>query len=359
MNSQVKFLDCYNNFISQLKIIFPQEDTILKLDSINELSNETKINMGQEFTNLISDKYIDMFLKCKIKIFSHKETDTKAISESLFGSNFCLKNLLNNQPEEVKKIIWGNLHKICLFAEIMKPEQNRDSNKVNLLCESLNVKIVETESTKPLPDTHERLKQMLGVEVNSKTNDMITDIVGSFEKVLGGSNANPIAGIMEVSNKISTKYAEQIKNGDIELDKLMESITTKVPGMDKLMKGMMDGPGKQAQKEKVIIDENFSTASVKIGELPKEKSDFKLADMLKMADQFGVIPGGKQTEIPNNIPHMGKIMELMSKLEKAETKEQAEELKQEMDKFMEKDLGIDINMLNNQITSATEKFNEK
>jgi hypothetical protein len=54
---------------------------------------------------------------------------------------------------------------------------------------------------------------------------MIDDIVESFEKVLTGqSSGNPLSGIMEISQKISVKYADKINKGDIELDKLMDEI---------------------------------------------------------------------------------------------------------------------------------------
>ena len=38
----------------------------------------------------------------------------------------------------------------------------------------------------------------------------------------------------------------------------MQAITSKVPGMDQMMGGMMGGSKEKVQKEKILIDENFS-----------------------------------------------------------------------------------------------------
>jgi hypothetical protein len=91
----------------------------------------------------------------------------------------------------------------------------------------------------------------------------------------------------------------------------------------------------------------------------EEKPSIKFGNVLKMADQFGVIPGGKQSDsgmpdlsalggIPGfgDIPNIGKVMEIMQKLEKTETKEETDALKQEMDLFLQKELGVDIEKLN-------------
>ena len=167
---------------------------------------------------------------------------------------------------------------------------------------------------------------------------------------------------MEISQKISVKYADKINKGEIELDKLMESISKKVPGMDQMMAGMMGGSGKKAApKEKIIIDENFSTANVQVGLNKEEESkSFDIGGILKMADKFGVIPGGKPGDESGDggIPGIGKVMELMQKLDKAETKEDAEALKQEMDAFLQKEMGVDVEKLNAQLDQVTQQMKD-
>jgi hypothetical protein len=386
-----KYLSNYNNFVEQLKIIFSGDETHQKLNELNNLPDEQKVVRGILFSEAVSDEHFSDFTKSKIKIFSHKSPDTQKISESLFGENFCLKNLLNNQPEEVKTIIWTNLHNILLVAELLKSEEDRNTTRISVLSNLLykntpealneNCEQSKTNFSNASSNAKNKLKDMLGVEVNDDTTGMIDDIVSSFEGILTGtSGGNPFAGIMEVSQKISVKYADKINKGEIELDKLMKSISSKVPGMESVlggMGGMMGGASgdKPKSKEKIIIDENFSTADIAVGMNKEEdKPGINFGNVLKMADQFGVIPGGKQSEssMPNlsalgdiagmagmagmggmgDMPNIGKIMEIMQKLEKTETKEDADALKQEMDSFLQKELGVDIEKLNKDLDSV-------
>jgi hypothetical protein len=89
-----------------------------------------------------------------------------------------------------------------------------------------------------------------------------------------------------------------------------------------------------------------------------------------MADQFGVLPGpGKKSdksdgesnnEFPNleGIPNLGKIMEIMQKLDKSSTPDDAENLKEEMSTFLKNDLGIDMNDFTQQIEEMSKKISD-
>ena len=359
-----QYLEVFNRFIEQLKVIFPSEETKKLLLEIEEFPDHVKITRGQIFCSTIRDENFDLFLKNKIKVFSHKSKDTQAISESLFGENLSLKNLLNNQPDEVKKIIWTNLHTLCMLSELLKPEELKDDDKVM----QLNRVLYNENEDVPNSDTKKKLQDMLGVNVNNETSSMIDDIVGSFEKVLTNqSGGNPLSGIMEISQNISVKYADKINKGEIELEKLMQAITSKVPGMDQMMGGMMGGSKEKVQKEKILIDENFSTANVEVGinQEPDSKG-MNISGILKMADQMGVIPGGKQSskesgmqDMMNGIPGIGKVMEMMQKLENTNTQEDAEALKLEMDTFLQTELGVDVDKLNEQLESSTKQFQDQ
>jgi len=376
---QDKYLSNYNNFVAQLKVIFSGDETQKTLNELACLSDEQKVVRGILFLDAITDEHFVDFTKGKIKVLSHKSPQTQKISESLFGQDFCLKNLLNNQPEEVKTIIWTNLHNVLLSAELLKSEQDRDMQRVSTLSKILyknepealadDCEQTQTKYSSASTNAKSKLKDMLGVEVNDETTGMIDDIVSSFESILtGSSSSNPFAGIMDVSQKISVKYADKINKGEIELDKLMKSISKKVPGMDSVLGGMMGGASgeKSKPKEKIIIDENFSTADIAVGMNKEEdKPGINIGNVLKMADQFGVIPGGKQSDsampdlsalggLPGmgDIPNLGKVMEIMQKLEKTETKEEADALKQEMDMFLQKELGVDVDKLNKDLESV-------
>lgn len=390
MLESTTFQECYDNFILQLKIIFTDAETNKILDDVKNMSNDDKLNRGKMFVELITLELFDDFIRSKIKIFSHKNENTKKISESLLDSKLCLKKLLNNQPDAVKKVIWLKLHIIYMSVELLKPVEEQNTAQLNALNKLVN-KVNKVESSDFVSPTNptNKLKNMLGVDVNEETTDMIDDIVSSFEKVLSGdATSNPFSGIMEISQKISVKYADKINNGDIELDKLMKSISQKVPGMESMLNGMMNdksegglgglggmmdgmmGGGNKKPKEKIIIDDNFSTADVQVGiNSTDDKKSINIGNVLKIADQFGVIPGGKQTgsddksgtdTFPDlsglglgDIPHLGKMMEMMGKLGKVETQEDTDALKLEMDTFLESELGLDVNKLNKELENMT------
>ena len=427
MLNTTTFQECYDNFILQLKIIFTDNETHKILDDIKSMSDEDKIIKGNMFVDSITPELFDDFIKSKIKIFSHKNVNTKKISESLLDSNLCIKNLLNNQPETVKKVIWLKLHILYMSIELLKPEAEQNSVRLKALNKLVNKAessdLINYEQNNPNNSNNSnnsnnpnnpknKLKDMLGVDVNDQTTSMIDDIVSSFEKVLSGNaNSNPLSGIMEISQKISVKYADKINNGEIELDKLMKSISQKVPGMESMLNGMMGDTSKSGDtnsdglssmmssmmsgmvggdatkpKEKIIMNDNFSTADVEVG-LTKvdDKKSINIGSVLKIADQFGVIPGGKQSNkvsesntssgfpdlsglgglsglgsLPGlgdlgdmgNIPHLGKMMEMMNKLGKTETQEDADALKREMDTFLESELGLDVNKLNMELENV-------
>jgi len=273
-----------------------------------------------------------------------------------------------------------------IVSELQKPIDLQQVDRIKSL--SLNLSTSSSNDN----DNKQKIYDILSVDVNKDTTDMIDDIVKSFEDILTKPNANPLNSVMEISKSISLKYADKINKGDIELNKLMGSIMKKVPGMEKMMGNMGDinkmmegvmGSGKTEKKEKVIIDENYSTAVVKVPELKDDSSNLKLGNVLKMADQFGVIPGGKTDPKSNGLgsilsslgnsgggfdellkglskenggsgeidpgvsSQLNKMVGMLNKLQNVNTKEEASEMKAEMDTFLEKDLGINVKDLSN------------
>lgn len=376
------FLDYYNSFIKQLKIIFPDANVTEILTQVENENDDSKKARGLYFAGLIDEENFDLFLKSKIKIFSHKNELNKQLSESLFNENLSLKSMLNNQPDDIKKIIWSYLHNLYLHSNI------NDNDKINRLNEMLEDKN---------KDVKDKLHDIFGNDINSQTTNMIDDIVNSFEQILNNSKGNPLSGILNISQQISSKYADKINSGEIELNKLMGSITktmpnmptngempdiTNIPGMEGLgdmMKNMMGSMGpmmgsmnpnqEKKSEEKVIIDENFSTASVDVGKLEENKGGMKIGSMLKMADGLGVIPGGKKNknndsdglgslmsnlmnnnnmsnninedDINNLMPQFGKVMNVLQKLD-GNGEADMDKLKEEMDALLQNDFGINM-----------------
>ena len=394
-----KYVNNFNEFVNQLKIIFINNDIQQILNDVLQLSNEDKINNGRTFIELINDNFFDDFVKAKLKIFSHKSNDTLQLSESLFGPKLCIKYILNNQSEEIKKLIWTNLYNLYISCESIKPIEERDTIKIKSIMSLVN--------NKP-NNVRKKIQDVLGTDINNHTTDMVNDIVSSFENIMNTNpGSNPLADIMGLSQKISVKYANKLNNGDIEIDKLLKCMTNKIPGMENMMSGEggdimnnimssmgdnndmlgglmgnMMGGNNEASKEKIIIDDNFSTSSVNVGPTDENKKNINFGNILKMADQFGVLPGGKQTntteklnsinentlpdlssfnldELCNN-PQLSKIMGMMNKLNSVNTPEEIEQLKNEVDTFLQNDMGVDIDKINAFLpsTNAPAKLNQ-
>ena len=366
-----RFLVNYDNFIDQLKIIFTSDETQVVLNNLLGLSNENKIEHGINYANSFDDTNFDYFVKNKIKVFSHKSPDTQKISESLFGSELCLKNLLNNQPDDVKEVIWVNLHTLLLMSELLKETHSEERIKIlsDVITKERGLPTEQNNTQEEKPDVTSRgkqtLKDMFGTDINKETSEMLDDIVGSFEGLLSNNPSKSLGGIMEISQKITSKYSDKINRGEIQLDKLMEAISKKVPGLEKMLGGMKDmmKPKNEKPKEKIIIDENFSTATVDVGEVKEESSSgMKIGNMLKMAQNFGVL-GGKKSDNQSgdssanasgdSIPHMGKMLEIMQRLEKASSPADTDALKKEMDEFLQNEMGVDMSQINNQLEEIT------
>lgn len=373
----------YNNFINQLNTTFT--DLNISLD------DSSTMNRCLSFVESLHDE--DNFLnftKSKIKVFSHKNADTKLISESLLTDKYSLKNLLNNQTDNVKVVIWRHLYNIYMITELQKPVDEQNVDRIKVLSGLLsNYTENENNSTKDIPkdfttnpQVKEKLNEIFDNNLNSDTSEMINDIVKEFEsKILNKTEqgAPSFGNIMGISQLISGKYSDKIKSGEIQLEKLMGVVLKKMPGMEKVLDqfGGMENLSKmmnsnfgqgteEKQKEKVVIDENFSTADIVIPNTNENttitnNNSMNIGNVLKMADQFGVLGTSKANKnapslenlmsgLPNmgnlmkggmpNIGSLNKMMGLLGKLNTTANNEDASKIKEEMDSFLQKDLGI-------------------
>jgi len=356
-----KFIEEYNSFLNQLELL--SEDTSSK-EIIKTLKNECetdKLSRGMIFYNTLKDDSVfELFCKSKIKIFSSKDRKTSLLSNSLFGEQLPLKKLINNQDQKTKDIIWKYLHLFYFLLE---------SNNKNRSVRKSKISKILKENKKNVGNLTSDVKmELLDVDVNDETNNMIDDIVTSFEKTLSGNSANPFESIMEITQKITEKYNDKIESGDIELDKLMGSIQKSIPGMPNLMGeggggdmaglGAMFG-GQKKPVEKVIIDDSFSTDNVELGDKDKkEGSGMNLTNMLNMMNSMnkGAGTGDGGSEGDAGMPNMGGIFSMLGKLDSVNNEEDAEKLKVEMDSYLEKELGVDVSKLNQQLSDAQEKI---
>ncbi len=330
-----KFLEEYNTFLNQLIGLFDQEDDKLIVKNLIKECETDKLARGKRFYDSVEDDTLfDLFCKSRVKLFSSKDDETIQVSNSLFGEDLPLKRLINNQSDNTKNIIWKYLYLFYFLIEANNSNRSERKSKISKLLKDKNKNLSENVKN-----------DLIGVDVNKDTNNMIDDIVNSFETSLSGDNSNPFENIMKITQDITDKYNDKIESGEIELDKLMGSIQKNIPGMP----NFSGGKGSQPE-EKVIIDDNFSTDDVELGDKDQKSSGMNLNNMLNMMNSMGGGKGG---------PELGGLFSMLEKLDKVDSNEDAESLKKEMDSYLEDQLGVDVSKLNQQLGEAEDNMKIK
>lgn len=329
------FVTEYDSFLEQLEKLFSKSSLQNEFEyckTLKEESVEEKVARGISFYNSLEDQDLfEQFCSKKTTLFSSKNENTENVSNSLLGNDLPLKKLINKQTSKTKDIVWNYLHTFyTLFEFTEKSRKERiDSTKKNLIDNSYQKDMIESFVPRNENEvvTYEKLKnnkfskEMLNMDLNKSTSEMINDILGSFEDSLKNEDGNPFSNILEITNTISDKYVDRIENGEIELDKLLDSMKDKLPGLDSLASALgfdedakASSDKKEKDKEITIIDENFSTDNVELGfEDEKNAKQSNLASSInminkltndeKMGDLFSMLSssGDKKEEIMNSL----------------------------------------------------------
>ena len=346
MNSYFEqtILEKYNSFLEQVNKLLDNN----LLNEYKKENNEHKLKRCYNlYHTLKDDKIFNLFLRCKIKLFSSKEKNTNLVSESMFGNILTLKKIFNNRTQDIKAILWKYLHLIYLLMESSQEDSNE--NRISLIHAKLeqikkpqdNISTTNTSTKTPTDPNNLKnkvKKKLFTTELNNTTNNMIDDIVTSFQDSLQSNSSNPFESIMDISKKISEKYEDDINSGKVEMDKLLGDMQNMIPGGD-LLKSL----GKKPKKEKIVMDENFSTAQVELGQKDDGKSRFNIGNMLKVANN---LVGGK-----GNSKEMCDMMGIVGEIGKIKTEEEANKLKDNLNKYVSS-LGIDMNEFNKQVKMA-------
>jgi hypothetical protein len=350
-----KYIIEYNLFVKQLIKFFPNENTLL---DIEKLDDDLKIDNGKLFNSLIDENNIILFINSKLKTFSHKYNNSLELSKSLFYDNSILecklyiKDILNNQSEDIKKVIWTFLHKLYILIEKNKPSDQINFKYINLLDKLYNIN---------LDDAREKIHNLLDVDINDNTKEMIDDIVGSFDGILNNTSDNPLNCIMNISKCISEKYGDKINKGEIEIDKIMKNIMSKIPGMNNMPFDISSMVGKMSKdkksEEKVIITDTFSTADVELGTIEESKPFVKIGNILNIVDQLGIIPGGKKNNNNSQLPDLGNMMNLMNNLTSSLSNNNDNSNNEKSDNQGESGINNMMNLMNN-LTSSLSNNND-
>lgn len=304
-------IEIYNDILDMVS-------NVLKTDVASYKNQDSAIkesSLLNFYNSLASDDLFLLFSKSKIKVFSAKTEETQSVSSSLFGEELTLKHIFNNQTDLVKAKFWDKLFR--LYIEVDKATPNME--RISMLMESLK-EITSILSNKVKND-------ILKVNVNSTTNNMIDDIVSSFQNMMSNKE-NPFENIMNITTMISDKYKDQLQNGDIQLDKIIGGIDGIIPGLMKQT---------EQTKETVIIDENFSTGKVDVGVEEEEKGG-GIGNMMKM------------------LPNMGGLMSMVSRINNVEKEEDLVDIKKDMDNYLQNELKVDMSQFGDIMNSIEKKM---
>jgi hypothetical protein len=371
MDNRSLLIRNYNDILTQLtnlNSLSTYHNTILE---IYKSDDDIKVNNSFEFANSIDNTTnLNYILKSKIKIFSHKSPDTLKISTSLFNhSELTLKRIFNNQEDNIKDLLWKYVHKILFYYKKLLSEKDPSNKKLLEDIDKIELIIKEYDEPKQQPEAFDYINKLLKPEkLNESTNNMINDIIGSFQDALSNNSGNPFQNIMKINEVITEKYKDKIENGDIDLSQIMSSMQESLPGL-----GEMGGIGEMLSsftesskpKEDVIMDENFSTANIEVGKLEDDKPNLMIGNMIKTVgsltnglgdlNSLGKTVGsltnglGDLNSLGNSggMPDISKFMGIFNKLSSTDNVNP-----DELQNIFQNDLGIDMNKLAEQMNEV-------
>lgn len=309
-------INIYNDFIESVQNL-TQNDTSSYKDNIEE-------RLTKFYLSLQHDDIFSIFCLTKIKVFSAKTIETHNLSTSLFGEELTLKQIFNNQSDIVKNKLWDLLLNLYIQLERVN---NNNADKINAVKDGLK-KMRQTTSASVKNDI---FKNVLNADVNDTTNNMLDDIIGSFQSVVS-NKGNPFDSIMGITEMITSKYGNKIENGEIEIDKILGGMGGLI---GKGMGGMMPGGAGDKKEEPVIIGDNFSTADIDVGKQEEEQKagGFNFSKLMPLAD-------------------------MVSKINAVKTEDDINALKKDMDNFMEKELKVDMSQYKENMEKLEKKLEE-
>ena len=276
-------------------------------------NNNTEIRLMRFYLTLQNPDLFILFATNKIKVFSAKTVETHNISTSLFDETLTLKQIFNNMDNNVKEQLWIALYNLYIALEKLNTQNMgricvlKDEIKKIRQAQSVNVK-------------NTMFKNVLPAGVNNTTNNMLDDIISSFQNITN-NNGNPFDSIMGITDMITQKYSSKIENGEVELDKILGGMTSMLGG------GQQEPP--------IVMDNNFSTNDVELGDV-NAKNGFNIGDLTKLAP----------------------LTNMLNKVNNIENEDDIMELKKDMDKFMETELKVDMSQYKENMADLEKKLED-
>ncbi len=311
MDKKFQFID---KLTSKFKEIFPdgiKTDNFIYsievIDLFNQLTIKEKDIILKNFYNhfLLIDNHNSLLEEEKNKIFSSKDTHTNNFSLSLFGEHLPLKVLFNHIEGNDRKYCWTILK---LLIKVLEP-----------------------------PPQEKVINKTLGIEVDKNTNRMINDIVHSVTHKTKHMKGNPLTSIFDIANELAGKYESDVKSGNINLQNVVDQLEKNNPFVKNIISKLK--PKETEPKEIIVIDENFSTDNIQLGEDKEEDSGINPVQIMKLMNDI------KNSEI-------GDLLNTLPTINENTKPEDLLKIKQQMDKLM-------INKFNINPSEVIEQIDDK
>ena len=261
MDNVIKsYINNYNNFIFEIENsrryinFFDLADSdlgdYLKINL--NLSIEEKINRGRKFNYIINQYDLsDAFLDKQTKLFSHKSSNNKILSNILFD-NIPLRNLLTKQTDTYKDILWNYILNIYISIEFMKQHIEPDSviNKV-ILAKAMRLvnnkkpdSLLNSLSSSPESDIKDNDNNY---KFDLDFNSLVNNIIHPCEKISGIAE-DPIPVETRIPNEDEdpdedpnededpdedpNEDEEPNEDEDLEPDRVCDATDTNIPLLD-------------------------------------------------------------------------------------------------------------------------------
>jgi len=248
------------------------------LEELKHTKKDIIIKRCTEFYSYFEkDENFNLFIKKKTKLFSHKNTISNKYSYILLDEKISLRDLLTNQSNKIKDIIWKYLYKIYLSIETFNNE-NINTSRI----ESLEKKINTTDTA------DENTNNNIIESVDNGNTDIISDIISQFGNSMGDNNNDLMKSITAISQNIGDKYGKDIMDNKIDLDSILKNVLSKSSNVSSMVPDLFKNMGSQEEEAQpdYVIDENFSTASVKKKDTDNTSNNMNIGNMLKMVNNL-------------------------------------------------------------------------
>ena len=310
-NNLNEFRNKFNEIINIVIENYPDEEKTNKLKVFRDTIKDEDLELhANKFCKNIEKNFKKQFLTRNERIFSEKNNIKLVPSINL-------KSFILSLNEEKKKYLWECIQ---LSYAVFRSGNEEHKEFINSI-----VATVEKENFKGPSKDNKKIEQnpfedAFNGETNKKdkVDNLILDIASSIKKNLietsnSDGSVDPFKNILQTSEMINKKYANEINSGDINMNDMFSSLGR-----------VMDKISKDANEDEDLKNINISDMKDNDDLMKKFSEDTGMPNPM---DVLGEVSGDKDG---NPLDLIGK---LFNKNKKEENKELTPEQIQEMEEF--------------------------